>query len=349
MGQKKSDKIMKMLTMGEKTNQKTNNELRKQINAIHRAHQMRQMHPTRNVLSDEEIDGMLASDERVDKLYNMLQGKQVKEAYDMDRASRWGKRNGYELNGNVLSNGEEDMTFTDDGEFDSSSSNFPSSDFEEYMKGTPLSSDELIKYVGSKFGNDYRFTQAIAGYDEEAMSDIANDMSEQMDCTPEEALDAIHKFANEYAYYNPSEEGLDESAKKSKIRITEQELKNIISESVEKLLNEEYFDPQIKNPGMVKNNRVKNKGFSAQFYGPGKNYQNDSTNYVFKKHSGGKNAKRGVLGLYYKAIVGDADAAREFFRAIKYIPKIDMEFSRILRDYREETKSKKNVDPFDYI
>ena len=162
-----------------------------------------------------------------------MKRKQVKEAYDMDRVSRWGKRNGYELNGNVLSNGEEDMTFTDDGEFDSSSYNFPSSDFEEYMKGTPLSSDELIRYIGSKFGNDNRFTQAIAGYDEEAMSDIANDMSEEMDCTPEEALDAIHKFANEYAYYNHSEEELDESAKKSKIRITEQNLKNIISESVE--------------------------------------------------------------------------------------------------------------------
>ena len=292
---------------------------------------------------------MLSSDESVDKLYNMMQGKQVKEAYDMDRASRWGKRNGYELNGNVLSNGEEDMTFTDDGEFDSSSYNFPSSDFEEYMKGTPLSSDELIKYVGSKFGNDNRFTQAIAGYDEEAMSDIANDMSEQMDCTPEEALDAIHKFANEYAYYNPSEEDLNESAKKSKIRITEQELKNIISESVEKLLNEEYFDPQIKNPGMVKNDRVKDKGWLAQFYGTGKNYQNDSAYDVMKKHSGGKNAKRGLLGLYYKAMNGDADAAREFFRAIKYVPKIESEFSRILRDNRIDTKSKKNVDPFEYL
>lgn len=346
MGQKKSDKIMKMLTMGEKTDQKTNNELRKQINAIHRAHQM---HPTRKVLSDEEISDMLSSDERVDKLYNMMQGKQVKEAYDMDRASRWGKRNGYELNGNVLSNGEEDMTFTDDGEFDSSSYNFPSSDFEEYMKGTPLSSDELIKYVGSKFGNDNRFTQAIAEYDEEAMSDIANDMSEEMDCTPEEALDAIHKFANEYAYYNPSEEELDESAKKSKIRITEQELKNIISESVGKLLNEEYFDPQIQNPGMVKNDRVRLKGWLAQCYGTGKKYRNDSALDVFKKHSGGKNAKRGLLGLYYNAMDGNADAAREFFRAINHIPEIKMEFSRILRNNKAETKNKKNVDPFDYI
>lgn len=278
-----------------------------------------------------------------------MKRKQVKEAYDMDRVSRWGKRNGYELNGNVLSNGEEDMTFTDDGKFDSCSYNFPSSDFEEYMQGTPLSGDELIKYVGSKFGNDNRFTQAIAGYDEEAMSDIANDMSEEMDCTPEEALDAIHKFANEYAYYNPSEEELDESAKKSKIRITEQDLKNIISESVEKLLNEEYFDPQIQNPGMVKNDRVKDKGWLAQFYGSGKNYQNDSAYDVMKKHSGGKNAKRGLLGLYYNAMKGDADAAREFFRAIKYVPKIESEFSRILRDNRIDIKSKKNVDPFDYL
>lgn len=278
-----------------------------------------------------------------------MKRKQVKESYDMDRVSRWGKRNGYELNGNVLSNGEEDMTFTDDGKFDSCSYNFPSSDFEEYMKGAPLSSDELIRYIGSKFGNDNRFTQAIAGSDEEAMSDIANDMSEQMDCTPEEALDAIHKFANEYAYYNPSEEELDESAKKCKIRITEQELKNIISESVEKLLNEEYFDTQITNPGMVKNDRVRKKGLMAQFYGTGKNYQNDSTYDVFKKHSGGKNAKRGLLGLYYKAIDGDDDAAREFFRAIKYIPKIDSEFSRILRDNKEEIKNKKNVDPLDYL
>lgn len=346
MGQKKSDKIMKMLTMGEKTDQKTNNELRKQINAIHRAHQM---HPTRKVLSDEEISDMLSSDERVDKLYNMMQGKQVKEAYDMDRVSRWGKRNGYELNGNVLSNGEEDMTFTDDGEFDSSSSNFPSSDFEEYMQGTPLSSDELIRYIGSKFGNDYRFTQAIGEYDEEAMSDIANAMSEEMDCTPEEALDAIHKFANEYAYYNPSEEELDESAKKYKIRITEQELKNIIAESVEKLLNEEYFDPQIQNPGMVKNDRVRLKGWLAQCYGTGKNHRNDSALDVFKKHSGGKSAKRGLLGLYYNAMDGDADAAREFFRAINHIPEIKSEFSRILRNNKAETKSKKNVDTFDYI
>lgn len=278
-----------------------------------------------------------------------MKRKQVKESYDMDRVSRWGKRNGYELNGNVLSNGEEDITFNDDGEFDSCSYNFPSSDFEEYMKGTPLSSDELVRYIGSKFGNDNRFTQAIAGSDEEAMSDIANDMSEEMDCTPEEALDAIHKFANEYAYYNSSEEDLNESARKSKIRITEQELKNIISESVEKLLNEEYFDPQIKNPGMVKNDRVKDKGWLAQFYGTGKNYQNDSAYDVMKKHSGGKNAKRGLLGLYYKAIDGDADAAREFFRAIKYIPKIDSEFSRILRDNKEVTKNKKNVDPLDYL
>lgn len=346
MGQKKSDKIMKMLTMGEKTCQKTNNELRKQRNAIHRAYQMR---PTRNVLSDEEISDMLSSDERVDKLYNMMQGKQVKEAYDMDRASRWGKRNGYELNGNVLSNGEEDMTFTDDGEFDSSSYNFPSSDFEEYMKGTPLSSDELIKYVGSKFGNDNRFTQAIAGYDEEAMSDIANDMSEEMDCTPEEALDAIHKFANEYAYYNPSEEGLDESAKKSKIRITEQELKNIISESVGKLLNEAYFDPQRENPGMVKNDKVRQIGRDAQFQYPGKGFHNDSTNYVFKKHSGGKNAKSGLLGLYFSAKRGNADDAREFFRAIKHIPAIDCGITYLLIDNRYDAKSKKNADTDDYL
>lgn len=278
-----------------------------------------------------------------------MKRKQVKEAYDMDRVSRWGKRNGYELNGNVLSNGEEDMTFTDDGKFDSCSYNFPSSDFEEYMKGTPLSSDELIRYIGSKFGNDNRFTQAIAGYDEEAMSDIANDMSEQMDCTPEEALDAIHKFANEYAYYNPSEEELDESAKKSKIRITEQELKNIISESVEKLLNEEYFDPQIKNPGMVKNDRVKDKGWLAQFYGTGKNYQNDSAYDVMKKHSGGKNAKKGMLKLYYDAMDGDADAAREFFHAIKYIPKINYGIQALLRANKEETKNKKNADTFDYL
>ena len=278
-----------------------------------------------------------------------MKRKQVKESYDMDRVSRWGKRNGYELNGNVLSNGEEDMTFTDDGKFDSCSYNFPSSDFEEYMKGAPLSSDELIRYIGSKFGNDNRFTQAIAGSDEEAMSDIANDMSEQMDCTPEEALDAIHKFANEYAYYNPSEEDLDESAKKCKIRITEQELKNIISESVEKLLNEKYFDPQIQNPGMVKNDRVRLKGWLAQCYGTGKNYRNDSALDVFKKHSGGKNAKCGLLGLYYNAMDGNADAAREFFRAIKYIPEIKMEFYRILRANKEETKSKKNVDTFDYI
>lgn len=278
-----------------------------------------------------------------------MKRKQVKEAYDMDRVSRWGKRNGYELNGNVLSNGEEDMTFTDDGKFDSCSYNFPSSDFEEYMKGTPLSSDELIKYVGSKFGNDNRFTQAIAGYDEEAMSDIANDMSEEMDCTPEEALDAIRKFANEYAYYNPSEEDLNESAKKSKIRITEQELKNIISESVEKLLNEMYWDPQRNNPGMVKNDKVKDKGWMAQFYGTGKNYQNDSAYDVMKKHSGGKNAKPGLVGLYRDAIDGDADAAREFFRAIKYIPKIKDEIHTVLHNNKYDIKKQKNADPFDYL
>ena len=278
-----------------------------------------------------------------------MKTKQVKEAYDMDRVSRWGKRNGYELNGNVLSNGEEDITFTDDGKFDSCSYNFPSSDFEEYMKGTPLSSDELIRYIGSKFGNDNRFTQAIAGYDEEAMGDIANDMSEQMDCTPEEALDAIRKFANEYAYYNPSEEELDESAKKSKIRITEQELKNIISESVEKLLNEEYFDTQIKNPGMVKNDKVKDKGWLAQFYGTGKNYQNDSAYDVMKKHSGGKNAKYGIWGLYISAKRGEADAAREFFRAIKYIPEIEDGISELVFNHRRNAKNKKNADAFDYL
>ena len=136
---------------------------------------------------------------------------------------------------------------------------------------------------------------------------------------------------------------------KNRIVINESQLRDIIGESVEKLLNEEYFDPQIKNPGMVKNDRVKDKGWLAQFYGTGKNYQNDSAYDVMKKHSGGKNAKKGMLKLYYDAMDGDADAAREFFHAIKYIPKINYGIQALLRANKEETKNKKNADTFDYL
>ena len=136
---------------------------------------------------------------------------------------------------------------------------------------------------------------------------------------------------------------------KNRIIINESQLRDIIGESVEKLLNEKYFDPQIENPGIVKNDKVRQIGYHAQFQLPGKGYHNDSTHYLFKKHSGGKNAKSGLLGLYFSAKRGNADAAREFFRAIKHIPAIDCEITYLLIDNRYDAKSKKNADTDDYL
>ena len=136
---------------------------------------------------------------------------------------------------------------------------------------------------------------------------------------------------------------------KNRIVINESQLRNIISESVEKLLNEIYWDPQRTNPGMVKNNRVKNQGSLATLYGTGKDFRNDSALDVMEKHSGGKNAKYGILGLYISAKGGNADAAREFFRAINYIPKIDDGISELLFNHRRDAKNKKNADAFDYL
>lgn len=75
---------------------------------------------------------------------------------------------------------------------------------------------------------------------------------------------------------------------KNRIVINESQLRNIISESVEKLLNEIYWDPQRNNPGMVKNDRVRQNGYVAQFNSPGKDLQNDSSLDVMKKHNGEK-------------------------------------------------------------
>ena len=115
------------------------------------------------------------------------------------------------------------------------------------------------------------------------------------------------------------------------------------------MLNEIYWDPQRMNPGMVKNNRVKDKGSLAKLYGTGKDFRNDSALDVIEKHSGGKNAKYGILGLYLSAKGGNADAAREFFRAINYIPKIDDGFREVIHDNTNDAKKKKNADAFDYL
>ena len=151
--------------------------------------------------------------------------------------------------------------------------------------------------------------------------------------------------------YPPTgEASVTESRKqKNRIIINESQLRDIIGESVEKLLNEMYWDPQRTNPGMVKNDRVRLNGLVAQFNSPGKDLQNDSSRDVMKKHNGGKNAKYGIWGLYIGAKRGDADAAREFFRAIKYIPKIEDGISELVYNNRYDAKKKKNADAFDYL
>ena len=136
---------------------------------------------------------------------------------------------------------------------------------------------------------------------------------------------------------------------KNRIVINESQLKDIIGESVEKLLNEIYWDPQRNNPGMVKNDRVRQNGYVAQFNSPGKDLQNDSSLDAMKKHNGGKNEKYGIWGLYISAKRGDADAAREFFRAIKYIPEIDDGIIELLFNHRRNGKNKKNADFLDYL
>lgn len=72
MGQKTDNKVMKQM---QKLNggKKTNNKVMKQMYNL-----WNQKPNTRQELSNDEIDDMLSSDERVDKLYNMMNGK-VKE------------------------------------------------------------------------------------------------------------------------------------------------------------------------------------------------------------------------------------------------------------------------------
>lgn len=299
------------------------------------------------------------------QLRNMIT-RAVNEAYDMDRVNRWGQRNGYEMNGNTLSNGEEDMRFTDDGEFSSSSEGFPSSDFENYMQGQPVSNDELYQYISSKFGKDYSLTQAIVEDDEDQMQYIANDMSEEMDCTPEEAMKALHEFANEYHYYNPSyeEDDLNEDKVAKKKTINESQLRNMIAEAI----NEYYDTFDIEdNPGNVKNPKVRRLGFNASYNQPGgEKMATDSRGYeyvtsksgkdnvrdrIMKHNGGGQPWLRGVrpnenlLQMWYNISPDNEEYCKkvgsEIVRAACYSPSLYDEIKWTLEKFIQDAQNKR--------
>lgn len=109
-------------------------------------------------------------------------------------------------------------------------------------------------------------------------------------------------------------------------RITESQLRKIIAEAAQKILNEENRSPLTDNPGGVENDRVRAKGFTAQFHVPGKRWgdshehYNDSTYDVIKKHNGGLNAKKTLTQLLVHAVdFEDEMAAKEFFRVLSKV------------------------------
>lgn len=125
-------------------------------------------------------------------------------------------------------------------------------------------------------------------------------------------------------------------------RITESQLRKIIAEAAQKILNEYKRSPLSDNPGGAKNDRVAWKGYMAQFDQPGKRWgkdyehHNDSTYYVTRKHNGGLNPKRNIIQSLVAAVKeNDETAAKEFISALSHIPDLYLAIYNATKRYSQ--------------
>lgn len=119
------------------------------------------------------------------------------------------------------------------------------------------------------------------------------------------------------------------------MKISEQQLRNIIAESVDSILNERYYDYDwTKNPGGVKDKRVMQAGENAAYLKPGQGRKwrkNDSAVSVHRKTTGGDNAPYSLAVVFSNAVDGDEKAVEQFFQAMRHAPSLKYKIMGILR------------------
>ena len=116
------------------------------------------------------------------------------------------------------------------------------------------------------------------------------------------------------------------------MKLTEQELRNIIAESVDTILNESFYDINWEtNPGGVKNPRVMQAGRNAKLNIPGRIPGNDSTWTAQRKRNGGDNAPYSLGMVFLEAVGGNKESAEQFFRAISHMPEVMSKIRLILQ------------------
>lgn len=116
------------------------------------------------------------------------------------------------------------------------------------------------------------------------------------------------------------------------MKISEEQLRNIIAESVDNILNESYYDYDWEtNPGGVKSPRVMQAGRKAKLNIPGRIPGNDSTWTDQRKRNGGDNAPYSLVMVFLDAVAGNKESAEQFFRAMRHAPSVKDKIMGILR------------------
>lgn len=117
-------------------------------------------------------------------------------------------------------------------------------------------------------------------------------------------------------------------------KLSGQQLRNIIAEAVDNILNEEVISG---NLSQARNRKVRAAGYNAQFEPRGNGQESDVD--VERKHLGGNNVT--ISTLYADASEGDANAAIQFFKAIKHIPALDRRIQQMVREFVDNTHRQK--------
>lgn len=116
------------------------------------------------------------------------------------------------------------------------------------------------------------------------------------------------------------------------MKLTEQQLRNIIAESVDTILNESFYDYDWQiNPGGVKSPRVMQAGRKAKLNIPGRIPGNDTAWSAQRKRNGGDNAPYSLGMVFLDAVAGNKESAEQFFRAISHMPEVKSKINLILQ------------------
>lgn len=132
------------------------------------------------------------------------------------------------------------------------------------------------------------------------------------------------------------------------MKLTEQQLRNIIAEAVNNILNESYYDQRSDNPGGVKDGRVRKAGRNATTKIRGLDtakgigwIKNDNDWEVMKKHTGGKNAPRKLSTIFDRSVYGDKESMDLFFQAMRHMTRARYAIQNILTQYNVDAHAEK--------